>query len=367
MNTKFIIKIFIFLIIFNFYQFAYAQETTFLVITNLSAMKISYDDLSKILINTQNYLNKINPIDSTQVFKSYVKIGYPLNTDYAGSEKCLICHNDLNPENCNEWLNSAHHLGTKYASDYNDIPGDFNKNPFFKKKDVKIIIGYKSGRYVFIGNDLQVFPIEWSQTDTVWKKRSVHDAAVNCFGCHTTGYFVSFKKFAELGVGCEACHGPGKKHIDSKGENSSIINPAKLSPDRNRMVCGQCHSTGRDISGTYRFPVICAGINSETGENILGPFQPGEDLTSVFVDAKQKSVRTGYAYSSLIQAPEYYSKLICTDCHGPHGKSENHSMLIDEPNELCLKCHINSIDDLSVHRDADKTTCLNCHKLNHTH
>ena len=55
------------------------------------------------------------------------------------------------------------------------------------------------------------------------------DATQQCFGCHSTGYFVSQKKFAEQGVGCESCHGPGKQHADSNGLDGTIVNPAKYS------------------------------------------------------------------------------------------------------------------------------------------
>ena len=57
-------------------------------------------------------------------------------------------------------------------------------------------------------------------------------------------------KYASVpeGIGCERCHGPGSVHINerlsSPSEGSmdpSIVNPARLSTDRQMDVCEQCH------------------------------------------------------------------------------------------------------------------------------
>lgn len=293
--------------------------------------------------------------------------GDPHNSGYVGSKECLLCHSDFHSEICKGWQTSLHHLGMKLVSGDENIQGNFKINPFFKKRDVRYIISNGDSRYVYIGADLQVLPLEWSQNDSVWIERKTVDASQRCFGCHTTGYFVSLKKFIEPGVGCEACHGPGSKHVESDGEEGTIVNPANLDPDHNRMVCGQCHSLGKDSSGLYPFPVVYAGVISLTGVKILKPFQPGEDLTLGFIDARPKIIERGQEYSLLVQAPEYYAKHICTDCHDPHDRTENLNMLIDATSGICLRCHESKIRDLAGHWGADRAPCWDCHKYAHTH
>lgn len=69
-----------------------------------------------------------------------------------------------------------------------------------------------------------------------------------CNGCHTTGYNAkkddqgkySFSR-QEGGVGCEACHGPGSKHVAAQGQGG-ILNPAKLGTWQQEQLCGQGHS-----------------------------------------------------------------------------------------------------------------------------
>ncbi len=60
----------------------------------------------------------------------------------------------------------------------------------------------------------------------------------DCLACHTTGYgdggFTDLEETAFLAnVGCESCHGPGKEHIDSKGEARTVRIVAE--------TCTRCH------------------------------------------------------------------------------------------------------------------------------
>ncbi|MEZ6118096.1 MAG: multiheme c-type cytochrome [Pirellulaceae bacterium] len=91
----------------------------------------------------------------------------------------------------------------------------------------------------------------------------------HCIRCHSTGGnpnlvasdggkptaedHVFETEAAELGIACEACHGPGEKHVQMQldlkngvAETSSeldlqIVNPAKLDHRRSSQICGQCH------------------------------------------------------------------------------------------------------------------------------
>jgi hypothetical protein len=62
-------------------------------------------------------------------------------------------------------------------------------------------------------------------------------------------------RFGELGISCEACHGPGALHVkemqNQKGcvlgpgeVDTSIVNPARLSPRLADDICRECHQAG---------------------------------------------------------------------------------------------------------------------------
>jgi hypothetical protein len=77
-----------------------------------------------------------------------------------------------------------------------------------------------------------------------------------CFGCHTTGSSAqnSFAPDGAVpGVTCEACHGPGAKHVAAarahteKRGSGLIFNPAQLARVDSVDFCGACHRTWQDV------------------------------------------------------------------------------------------------------------------------
>ena len=80
-----------------------------------------------------------------------------------------------------------------------------------------------------------------------------------CYECHTTGYgkggFVSYEKTPQLSdVGCETCHGPGKKHVESGGESDLI--KGKISQNE----CSSCHNARRVKAFNFK-PLIYGGVH----------------------------------------------------------------------------------------------------------
>lgn len=144
-----------------------------------------------------------------------------------------------------------------------------------------------------------------------------------CFGCHTTasGFGSSFDPEHLIpGVSCEACHGPGKAHVDSMEEISDtqrdkhpeentddeIFSPAKLSPDDSVDFCGACHGSYLDVS-----------LSGETGVGTVR-FQP-------YRLEESKCWREGDD-----------SRLTCVACHDPHKQVDTVAADYDP---VCLSCH----------------------------
>jgi hypothetical protein len=112
----------------------------------------------------------------------------------------------------------------------------------------------------------------------------------NCSACHTTNprprHVVRDAQASELGIACEACHGPGSEHVEHYGdlptrylghfaeEAVAIVNPAKLDHIRSSQVCGQCHAV-RYVGPTEAKAFMRNGYT----------YRPGDDLqdTSLLV------------------------------------------------------------------------------------
>lgn len=78
-----------------------------------------------------------------------------------------------------------------------------------------------------------------------------------CFGCHTTRSTTAGQFDAATlipGVTCEACHGPGAKHVAAmrqkrmKLSSRAILNPGRLNPVDSVDFCGACHRTAWDVA-----------------------------------------------------------------------------------------------------------------------
>lgn len=124
-----------------------------------------------------------------------------------------------------------------------------------------------------MGNMQIGFPFTWLIHDRRWAPRNsvfIRDPKVIqskevwngvCIRCHTTGAVprpdpeqrIYDTRVADLGISCEACHGPGEAHVKhqqslvaqgqpSDTDDSSIVQPANLDPLRSSQVCGFCHS-----------------------------------------------------------------------------------------------------------------------------
>ena len=124
------------------------------------------------------------------------------------------------------------------------------------------------------GNLLQTLPLVYLLNDKQWIPREqafMHPPEAgrmvtqwnhHCIRCHSTGGVPGINEStggfetsaAELGISCEACHGPGEQHVSvnrdprrryrlhaNDGGDETIVNPAKLDHKRSSQVCGQCH------------------------------------------------------------------------------------------------------------------------------
>lgn len=132
--------------------------------------------------------------------------------------------------------------------------------------------------------------------------------------------------------GCEACHGPGSKHVDD-GEGNFIVNPT-TSPD----TCYRCHFDKKaEFNLPFHHPVpegemTCTDCHDPHGSDIRKPSS---------LAMARKNDACAKCHSDITRPHVFEHEALregCTDCHNVHG-SINRKMLVQNDVNLCLKCH----------------------------
>lgn len=294
---------------------------------------------------------------------------------YAGSDTCLQCHADKHTP----WSQSPHALMMReYEPGLPGVPDPAGGS--ISAAQVEFVLGGGSYRRQFLVPDttrreLLVHPSQYNVANGTWTDVHRDDWQsrpwrVHCAGCHVTGFdeaIAAPTPFAEVGVGCEACHGPARAHATS-GDPADIasLNPAEGETTLARAydVCASCHSRGTSTSGVYRF---AAGF--EPGQDLDAFLQPvAEGDEEAFwprtTGAPLVSRMNHQQAIDLTQSPGHPS---CSGCHDPHGATEHPAQLLRDPatDELCTECHT-GIDSAThgnhpVVEGTPTVTCVACH------
>lgn len=188
-----------------------------------------------------------------------------------------------------------------------------------------------------------------SLTDAVGRLLTANEVA-NCFSCHATGAVVTgsqlrLDKFAH-GVRCEACHGPGGRHIAAVKEgdlpSKSIYNPGLLGGDElTQHFCAACHRGAEEFSL----------LKSMEINNVR--FQPYRIFNSkCYSDDRNISCTACHnPHEPLREDPAYYDKR-CLECHTLRNKTakaggDGTSCPVADKN--CTSCHMPKIDIPAAH------------------
>lgn len=293
----------------------------------------------------------------------------PLRTEYSpevgyvGSEVCADCH-------AGEYKNWSESLHGKMLQDPkqdpNIIVGDFTKenNPLdvpevkekYTKDDIVMTIGSKNKqRYVVEDGDaLRILPYEWIVGSQSWQAYHKDDWAKGdykdqCISCHSTGYDAVTRQYKEMGVGCEACHGPGENH--SKSEKiEDIVNPANLTIALQTDVCAQCHNRGENakVKREDAYGFLPGNTLTDFFKPIAPKYKAGEK--NFYEDGDSKSHHQ--QYNDFVQSDPYKSGLIsCSSCHNTHTKeSPNLVVAKEQVRDLCASCHYDELKDIPTNQ-----------------
>jgi predicted CXXCH cytochrome family protein len=222
-------------------------------------------------------------------------------------------------------------------------------------------------------------PLHWTGIGQNWN--------FMCAECHSTnlrkGFDAASRDFrttwAEISVGCEACHGPGATHLawaqgkrDGKtpapadmglavalderrnvkwsinATTGSAQRGAPRASSREIEVCARCHARaarlsddevhGKPLQDTHRLALIEEGLYWDDG-------QMRDEV---------------YNWGSFVQSRMHAMGVTCSDCHDPHTQA-----LRAPGNAVCAQCHAPARFDTTAHTHhaagSAGAACAACH------
>jgi Flp pilus assembly protein TadD len=361
----------------------------------------------------------------------------PLSPDQAtprfvGSRTCSVCHQ----AEAKLWQGSQHRHAMDHATDVS-VRGDFNNVTFeyagtrsrFFRKDQKYFVetdGPDGGlatfevKYTFGVEPLQQYLIEFPDgriqaLSIAWDTRPreqggqrwfhlypnaaiTHDDPLHwtklnqnwnfmCAECHSTGVHKNYDAasdrfattFAEISVGCEACHGAGSRHVawakggrNPEDPNKGLVvkfderagvswpeGPATAMPKRSAEpallrkeveTCGLCHSRRGQFSEGWK-----------PGRWLLQTHDVSLlDRRWFEADGQIRSDEETYNYAPFKLSKMFAEGVTCSDCHDPHS-----AVLRAPVDDVCGQCHAASKYATSTHRHhigvTPSLTCASCH------
>ena len=223
--------------------------------------------------------------------------------------------------------------------------------------------------------------MHWTGPYKTWNAR--------CAECHATGYQRNFGartgKYAsvqaEIGVGCEACHGPASAHLAwTSGDN--IVTDGAPKPG----TTGFAASLAQKAAGPGGTVEQCASCHARR-EPLLGgaptpgtPFHDAYTLSTLrpgLYHADGQILDEVYVYGSFLQSKMSARGVGCSNCHDPHS-----ARLKAEGNAICTQCHSPAANpgfptlrratyDSPTHTfhatGSDGAQCKSCHMIERTY
>ena len=350
---------------------------------------------------------------------------------FVGSASCVACHKSQ----YDDWRTS-HHAGAMQVADDKTVLGDFDDAHFrkgaadltFFRRDGKYFvrtegpdgaladfeIKYTFGLYPLQqylielpGGRLQAFGIAWDSRLSDHGGRRWYDLYPDrklaagdplhwtgidqnwnfqCAWCHSTDLKKNYDPekatfathWAEISVGCEACHGPASLHLAwAQGGGGLTAEDEKnkgftLRFDQRAGVTWVANPEGTAArsqpSGERKEELVCAGCHSRRSQFADAP----RDVARFF-DAFYPSILTQglyypdgqqrdevYNFGSFAQSRMHAVGVTCSDCHNPHS-----GKLRLPGNEVCGQCHAAKIFDAPAHHHHPQGSagaqCAACH------
>lgn len=207
-----------------------------------------------------------------------------------------------------------------------------------------------------------------------------HDDQNNRFKHTVMGQVFAQPRTAEEKLGCEACHGPGKAHVEAGGGNDTIplrfAKDANESAERKNRACLTCHEKGdrRFWDGS---PHQSRGIACVDCHQIMTPKTTAlssemryktrlSDVESLKYEQPEVCLQCHKMRRAQLQRSSHMpfreGKVTCSSCHNPHGSPNPKQLIQTTVNENCYTCHAERRGPFLWEHPPAVENCATCHE-----
>ena len=349
---------------------------------------------------------------------------------YAGSRSCQSCH----PREFAGWQNTGHaRMMRPYK--FENVFGDFN-NATYADETGKIVarMTHDDTQHYFdtldtknqwhhyrvdytIGakwqqtyatrlpnGEIQVFPLQYNRLENRWvafwkmidTPKAERGTVVNfsrlspdtaylahCGPCHTSQLRLATMasprikdlEYAEPGINCEMCHGPGGDHVASmRKAKPGYTPPLKLQVEFGKIgshdyiaICAQCHLQsailGLGPEGEFNYRHFADTFYAHYQSRPYDEFA----LRAHYKDGRFRVI--SFAVESFLRSQcVQKGGAHCGNCHDFHPadiKNDRDLKFLDNPNQMCLQCHTSYAANLEAHTRhaaaSEGSRCTACH------
>jgi predicted CXXCH cytochrome family protein len=310
-------------------------------------------------------------------------------SEYIGSAACRSCHEAA----YDSWNKTLHVQMTRPIAEAR-VEGDFRRGTRLEQNGRSYAMDTRNGRYFvsvahgarpaeqyevnytlgarrFQGylsklpdGRIYVLPIFWhneAKRWVDWKEITPipddpnHDLRqiwnVTCINCHATNLAKNFDPqtktynttWTEMGIACEACHGPGGAHAANPPKN--IFAPSKADTRQVFDMCAYCHGNKNNVFYGFK--------PGDRYEDFAMPFLVGQPIPDndpqgdFWPDGRPSRFNRPQALT--LTGCFRSGEATCTSCHRMHGSTNSHSLKVEvdlpggghtkQSDTLCTQCH----------------------------
>ncbi|HKM89288.1 MAG TPA: DmsE family decaheme c-type cytochrome, partial [Candidatus Acidoferrales bacterium] len=164
--------------------------------------------------------------------------------------------------------------------------------------------------------------------------------------------------------GCEACHGPGKAHVEGGGDKTKIFTFKDASAKDISDRCLKCHQYGQEHANFSR------SVHIQNNVSCVDCHSPHHPKENQFLMREKQPV---LCYGCHIEIKQQFSRTFhhrvneglvrCTDCHNPHGGTLARQLRASSAEDtVCFKCHSDKAGPFVYEHQVVKIEgCVSCH------